>query len=188
MWPECEKCGRPGAEKGIQLSLRQPVLLSDLVAPSKRCRWSATAAGEQLEPEGSSGSAPPFAEYSSSVNRRIVAIITSHLRGKLTTKGSDTVGLAQQSYFGTATLTRDADRVGRAPTCQTAVKEQQNHECLGGMRRSDSGVQDRWHPDPGVIEMFVDEFPRLAVSSTIYAAADRRAGFGGDVPAHLHRQ
>ena len=52
---------------------------------------------------------------------------------------------------GTATLTRGADLAVPAAACQKAVREQQNPECLDGMRRPDQAVRahflvrGRWH-------------------------------------------
>ena len=90
----------------------------------------------QLAPEGSSGSAAPFAEYSSSV--------IGALRPSL-----------PATYYTTSCPRVD---VG---TCQKAVKEQQNRECLGGMRRPDQSV--RAHSGYKVVGTrlrAVDDFPQ----------------------------
>ena len=82
----------------------------------------------------------------------------------------------QSSYFGTATFTRAADLAAPAPACQKPLKEQQNLECLGGMRRPDPSVRaHEGYPVAGtrIRAMLAPNFSRLALLSKIFTTAER---------------
>ena len=91
------------------------------------------------------------------------------------------VGTRPKSGALTATLTRAVDLAGPAPACPRAVKEQQNHACLGGMRRLAPGSGRR---SKGSTTNFT---PSRTVVDDL--RSDRpTCGFADEVLAHLRRQ
>ena len=91
----------------------------------------------------------------------------------------DSIMSRQSSFFGTASLTRAAHLAGPALACHRAIKERQNRECLGGLRRPELSVRAHSGTRPlarasGQCSMGSSTaFTRLALWSTIFAGADR---------------